>query len=126
MKRFLLRWLIYFVTIFIVANFFGLIEVEKPSTLVLAALVLGILNAWLRPILILITLPLNFLTLGLFVLVINTFLLKLTDVLVPGFVVDGLLRAFIASICISIISWFLNSLISEKRRFWFGVYRKKR
>ena len=126
MKQFLLRWLIYFVTIFIVANFFGLIEVEKPSTLIFAALVLGVLNAWLKPILILITLPISFLTLGLFVLVINTFLLKLTDLLIPGFVVEGLLKAFIASICISIISSFLNSLISDKRKVRVGIFRRKR
>ncbi len=116
MKGFLLRWLIYFVTIFIVAHFFGLIEVERPSTLVVSALVLGILNAWLRPFLVLITLPISFLTLGLFLLVINTFLLKLTDLLIPGFEIDGILRAFIASICISVISSILNSLIAESRR----------
>ena len=126
MKQFLLRWLIYFASIFIVAHFFGLIEVEKPSTLILAALVLGVLNAWLKPILILITLPISFVTLGLFILVINTFLLKVTDILIPGFVVEGLLKAFMASFCISIISSFLNSLISDKRRVRVSIFRKKR
>jgi putative membrane protein len=116
MKGFFLRWVIYFVTIFVVAHFFGLIEVASPSTLLWSALILGILNAWLKPILVLITLPISFFTLGLFVLVINTFLLKLTDLLIPGFAVDGFLKAFIASICISIISSFLNGLISDSRR----------
>lgn len=124
MKAFLLRWLIYFVTIFIVANFFGLIEVESPSTLIIAALVLGVLNAWIRPILILITLPLNVLSLGLFVLVINTFLLKLTAYLIPGLDVEGILNAFLASICISIISSFLNWLISDRRRVKVKVVRR--
>jgi putative membrane protein len=105
------------VTIFVVTNFFGLIDVDKPSTLVLSALLLGVLNAWIRPILILITLPISLFTFGLFILVINTFLLKLTDLLVPGFEVEGLLRAFIASILISIISLLLNSLITDRRRF---------
>ena len=116
MREFVLRWLIYFVTIFVVAQFFGLIRVDRPFTLLLSALVLGILNAWLKPFLVLITLPLSLVTLGLFVLVINTFLLQLTDLLIPGFEIDGFLRALAASICISIISSILNSLIADSRR----------
>jgi len=123
MKRFFLRWLIYFVTIFIVANFFDLMKVEEPSTLVFAALVLGILNAWIRPILIFITLPLNVVTLGLFVLVINVFLLWLTSAIVPGMAVYGFWYTLIASILISIISSLLNWLITEDRRFRMNVRR---
>jgi len=123
MKKFLLRWLIYFVTIFIVANFFNLMKVEEPSTLVFAALVLGILNAWIRPILIFITLPLNLITLGLFVLVINVFLLWLTATIVPGMAVYGFWYTLIASILISIISSFLNWLITEDRRFRMKAHR---
>jgi len=114
------------VTIFIVANFFGLMEVESASTLIIAALVLGVLNAWIKPILIFITLPLNVLSLGLFVLVINTFLLKLTAYLIPGFEVEGILNAFLASICISIISMLLNWLISDRRRVRVKVARRRR
>lgn len=123
-KKFLLRWLIYFASIFIVTESFGLIEVDRASTLIISALVLGILNAWLKPILVLITLPINLITLGLFVLIINTFLLKLTDILVPGFEVGGFLTALIASVCISIISSILNFLIADKRRFRFSVSRR--
>lgn len=123
-RRFFLRWLIYFASIFIVAQFSGLIRVEEPITLIVASLVLGILNAWLKPILVFVTLPINVLTLGLFVLVINTFLLKLTAILVEGFEVEGFLTALIASICISIISSILNFLIGEKRKFRFFIFRR--
>jgi putative membrane protein len=122
-KRFFLRWLIYFASIFIVAQFFGLIEVDKPSTLVLSALVLGILNAWVRPILILITLPINFVTLGLFVVVINTFLLKMTDYLLPGFDSGRFWNALLASVCISLISTVLNLLIADKPNVRVRVFR---
>ena len=124
MKRFFLRWLVYFATMFIVGDLFRLVEIETPKTLVISALILGILNAWLRPLLIFITLPLNILSLGFFVLIINTFLLKLTDFVVPGFEIGGFLNAFIASILISIISSILNFLITEDRRFRFRVIRK--
>ncbi len=123
MKKFFIRWLIYFVTIFIVANFLGLMDVDEPGTLVIAALVLGILNAWIRPILIFITLPLNIITLGLFVLIINVFLLWLTAALVPGMAVHGFWYTLLASILISIISSVLNWLITENRRFRMRVYR---
>jgi len=123
MKPFFLRWLVYFATIFIVANFFGLIEVESPGILILSALVLGVLNAWLKPLLVLITLPINVLSLGLFTLIINVFLLKLTDVLIPGFEVDGFWRALLASICISIISSLLNWLASDRKKFHFKISR---
>lgn len=123
MKKFFIRWLIYFVTIFIVANFLGLMEVEEPGTLVIAALVLGILNAWIRPVLIFITLPLNIITLGLFVLIINVFLLWLTAALVPGMAVHGFWYTLLASILISIISSILNWLITEDRKFRMRVYR---
>ncbi|MBU1319179.1 MAG: phage holin family protein [candidate division Zixibacteria bacterium] len=124
MKRFLIRWLIYFASIFIVAEFFGLIEVDNATTLIVSALVLGVLNAWLKPILVFVTLPINVLTLGLFVLVINTLLLKLTDILVQGFEVGGFVIALIASVCISIISSILNFLIADRSRFRFRVFRR--
>jgi len=116
-RKFFVRWLIYFVCIFIVAYFLELVTIDKPITLVLAALILGILNAWIRPIIKFVTLPLNFMTLGLFSLVINTFLLWLTSVIVPGLGIEGILKAFIASICISVLSSILNWLIGEDSKF---------
>jgi putative membrane protein len=85
MKAFLIKWLVTVVSIFIVANLFNLIYVENLVVLVLAALVLGILNAFVRPMLLLLTLPINILSLGFFTLVINAFLLYVVAGLVPSF-----------------------------------------
>ncbi len=124
MRTFLLRWLIFSITIFVVAELFGLIEVESGSTLILAALILGVLNAWLKPLLIIITLPISFLTLGLFVIVINSFLLKLTDLLIRGFEVGGFFNAVLASICISIVSIILERIIDPNRTTRMTIFRR--
>jgi putative membrane protein len=124
MRKFLLRWLIFSITIFVVAELFGLIEVESGSTLILAALILGVLNAWLKPLLIIITLPISFLTLGIFVIVINSFLLKLTDWLVSGFEVGGFFNAVLASICISIVSIILERIIDPNRTTRMTIFRR--
>lgn len=122
--KFLLRWLIYSITIFVVAELIGLIEVNSGTTLILAALILGILNAWLKPLLILITLPISFLTLGIFVIVINSFLLKLTDLLIRGFEVGGFFNAVLASICISIVSIILERIIDPNRSRRVTIFRR--
>ena len=122
--KFLLRWLIYSITIFVVAELIGLIEVNSGTTLILAALILGILNAWLKPLLILITLPISFLTLGIFVIVINSFLLKLTDLLIRGCEVGGFFNAVLASICISIVSIILERIIDPNRSRRVTIFRR--
>lgn len=114
MKTFLLKWFITTVSIFIVANIFGIIYIENLKALVLAALILGILNAILRPILIILTLPINIFTLGLFTLVINGFLLYLVSGLVSGFEIASFWRAFWAALLISIVNALMNFLIHKE------------
>ncbi len=82
----------------------------------IAAAVLGILNALFRPILIIITLPINILTLGLFTFVINALLLKMVSGLVAGFYVSGFWSAVFGSLIISLVSWLLNSFVNERGR----------
>jgi putative membrane protein len=113
-KAFLIKWLVNVVSIFIVANLFKLIYVESLAVLVLAALVLGILNAFVRPVLILLTLPINVLSLGLFTLVINAFLLYVVAGLVPGFEITGFLTAFLAALLISLINAMTNFLLHRE------------
>jgi len=79
-------------------------------------LVLGILNALFRPILIVITLPINILTLGLFTFVINALLLKMVSGVVPGFYVLGFWSAVFGSLIISLVSWLLSSFVNERGR----------
>ncbi len=76
------------------------------------AVVLGILNAFLRPILLILTIPINLMTLGLFTLVINTGIVMLTSVIVPGFHVTGWWAAFLFSVVVWLVNWFLEALES--------------
>ena len=79
-----------------------------------SAALLGILNAFFRPILFILTLPLTILTLGLFTFIINAVLLMMVSGVIRGFEVHGFWSALFGSLLISIISWLLNSFISEK------------
>ncbi len=114
MRAFLIKWFVTVVSIFVVANLFGLIHVESLPVLVLAALVLGILNAFVRPMLLLLTLPINILSLGFFTLVINAFLLYVVAGLVPGFEITGFFRAFLAALLISLMNAMTNFLLHKE------------
>ncbi|MCK4403736.1 MAG: phage holin family protein [candidate division Zixibacteria bacterium] len=114
MRVFLLKWLVTAVSIFIVANIFNLIYIENLQVLILAALVLGILNVFFRPFLLLLTLPINLLSLGLFTLVINAFLLYVVSGLVSGFEITSFWKAFWAALLISIVSALINFLIHKE------------
>jgi putative membrane protein len=97
------------------------IQVTGFVTAVFAAAMLGILNALFRPILILLTLPINILTLGFFTFVINALMLKMASAVISGFDVDGFWSAIFGSLIISAISWLLNSFINERGRFSYHV-----
>ncbi len=114
MRVFLLKWFVTAVSIFIVANIFNLIYIENLLVLVLAALVLGILNAFFKPFLLLLTLPINLLSLGFFTLVINGFLLWVVSGLVSGFEITSFWKAFWAALLISIVSALINFLIHKE------------
>lgn len=86
------------------------VKVDGFLTAVVVAVVLGVVNMFIKPILLLLTLPLNILTLGLFTFVINALLVLLVSNLVPGFKVSGFLWALIFSLVLSVISSFLYSL----------------
>lgn len=117
MQSLLIRWFINAVAIGITARIMPGIGLDGDLTvLIIAALIFGLINAFLRPILTLLTCPLVLLTLGLFTLVINTFLLLLTARIVPGFSVEGFWAAFWASLVISLISGLLSLLINDDNR----------
>ena len=116
MKGLLLRWLILSVAIMAAAYLFPGIQVSGFGTALFAALVLGILNAFFRPILIILTLPINVLTLGLFTFVINALLLMMTSGVIGGLVVSGFGSALFGSLIISLVSWLLSSFINDHGR----------
>jgi putative membrane protein len=88
--------------------------VDSIGAALIAALVLGLVNTLIRPVLVLLTLPVTFLSLGLFILVINGFLFWVVAQLVGGFHVAGFLSAVLAAILYSVISWALSTLLLGK------------
>lgn len=111
----LVRWLITTFAIIVSAYILPGITVVGLSTALLAALVLGLINVFLKPILIILTLPINIITLGLFTFVINAALVLLTARLVPGFEVDGFWWALLFSLIVSIVTAGLHSIVQDKR-----------
>jgi putative membrane protein len=90
---------------------------DGTGTLLLAALLLGLVNAVIRPLAILFTLPLTILTLGLFLLVVNAGMLALVAALLGGFHVAGFGSALLGSIVVSLTGWFASSFIGPSGRF---------
>lgn len=112
----LLRWLILTSGIIIASYLLEGIHVSGFFSAFFAAALLGILNALFRPVLILLTLPINILSLGLFTFVINALMLMMVSGIISGFEVHGFWTAVFGSLIISIISWLLNSFISDRGR----------
>ena len=111
-----LRVLINAAALWLAASLIPGIELHGLGTTLLAALVLGIVNAVLRPILIFLTLPITLVTLGLFIFVLNAFCVWLTSRLVPGFEVGGFGAAFLGALVISVVSWALTAFLSDTGR----------
>jgi putative membrane protein len=110
LKEFAQRWIISTVAVLVAARMLPGISYDHWTDLLVATLVLGILNSVLRPLLMLLSLPLLVLTLGLFTLLINAGLLYLVSLMLPGFHVRGFWSAFFGALIISLITLFLNSL----------------
>ena len=109
----LLRWLINALAILAIAYFVPGVAVSGIYTALIVALVLGIVNALLRPILILLTLPVNILTLGLFTLIINAFLFWFASAIVKGFSVADFKAAFLGALIMWLVSWITNWLFKS-------------
>jgi putative membrane protein len=109
MRQFVFRWAITTVAVMIAASIIGGIRYDSFVSLIGAALLLGILNAFLRPVLLLLAAPLIILTLGVFIFVVNALMLLLVNQFVHGFHVDSFGSAFWGAILISIVSWLLSA-----------------
>jgi putative membrane protein len=107
-------WLLNTLALLAVAYVMPSVRIESFGAALVGALVLGLANAVVRPILILLTLPVTVLTLGLFILVINGAVFLGVSRLVSGFEVAGLWPAILAAIVYSIVSWFLSALILKE------------
>lgn len=105
MEAFLVHVVIVGLLLWVVARIVPGVEVDGVGHALVAGLVLGVINALVKPLLVILTLPITILTLGLFLLVINALLLRLAAALVPGFRVDGFLPALLGALLLSIFSF---------------------
>ena len=112
--RLILTWLINAAALMALPYLMHSVTVTNVGAALIAALVLALVNTLIRPVLVILTLPVTFLSLGLFVLVINALLFWLVATLVDGFQVAGFWSAFLAAILYSIISWALSTLLLRK------------
>ena len=108
---FLLHWAITALSLWLASRVFRGISFADTSSLVISALLLGFANAIVKPLVIVLTLPLTLLTFGLFLLVINALMILLVSALVRGFKVSGFWTAFFASIFIAVLSWLIGAFV---------------
>ena len=106
--KLLIKILFNGLAVFIAAYITPGVRVESFMVAIIVAVVLGILNTLLKPVLLLLTLPINIITLGLFTLVVNVIIVFLASSIVPGFNVSGLLPALIFSFVLTVVNWFLS------------------
>lgn len=109
MRHFLFRWAVTTIAVVVAASFIRGIRYDTTGALIGAALLLGIFNAFLRPVLLLLSAPLILLTLGFFILIVNALMLMLVPGVVPGFHVDRFGSAFWGAIVVGIVSWLLSA-----------------
>ena len=112
--RLLLVWLINAVALFALPYVFPWVQVDTFWTALVAALVLGLINALIRPLLLLLTLPVTIVTLGLFIFVINGLLFWWVGSFIDGFHVSGFWSGVFGAIVFSLISWLLSSLLMKQ------------
>ena len=114
MPNIIIRWLITTLAILMIPKLVSGVQVDSLSTALVAAAILGILNALIKPVLILLTLPLTILTLGFFILVINALLFQFAGWLVKGLHIDSFISALFGSLIVSIVSWGINALTLQE------------
>lgn len=116
MTQFLTKTLVTSVAILFAVFILPGVHIDGTITAILVAAVLGILNNFIKPILIVFTIPITIITLGVFLLVINILIIKWASDIVPGFTVDNWFWALLFSIIVSIISSFINTLIANNKK----------
>jgi len=111
---FLLKLLVTSLAVFFSAYILPGVYLAGFPTAILVALLLGFLNAFLKPILVILTIPITLITFGLFLLVINAVIIKLADYALEGFSVNSFLTAVLFSIIVSVVTWLLEAIANPK------------
>lgn len=123
MTHIIIRWIILTIAVMVASYTLAGVYVEDFFSAFFAAAVLGLLNTFFRPILLVLTLPINVLSLGLFTFVINALLIKMASGVISGFQVADFWTAILAALIISIVNWILGILLRESGGFARGGRR---
>jgi putative membrane protein len=113
MIAFLVHWLVLAVALYVTVRLVPGVSVSSDVVLLVAALVVGLVNATIRPVLALLSLPLTIVTLGLFYLVVNGACLMIAAALVPGFRVEGCASAILGALIMSLVGWLLGLILGQ-------------
>ncbi len=125
MQGLVIRWALNAFALWLVDQLVAGIHIDGAAPLFFAALVLGVLNAILRPLLFVVTLPINLLTLGLFTLIINGAMLRLAAAAVRGFTIEGFGSAVLGAVLLSVISFCINLFVADSGRIQY-IYIDRR
>lgn len=124
MVSFFIKWLANTIALFVVIHTIAGVSASNWQVVIIAAFVIGLLNAFLRPVLILLTLPFTIFSLGLFTLIINAFMFYLASKFVIGFTVAGFWSAFWAALLFSVLSFIMNLAFTPKISFRSHSFKK--
>lgn len=114
MGRFVIRFLAVALGLWLAAELLPGVAFRDAASLLLATVLLGLVNALVRPVMLLLTLPLTLLTLGVFLLVVNAAMVGLTAVLLDGFEVDGFIPALLTWAVVALVSWIASAATRER------------
>ena len=115
MRRFVLHWVVVTFSLWLAAYLVPGVHISSLTALIVGALVLGLMNALVRPVLTLLTLPITLITLGLFYFVVNGISFALAAWLVPGFSSSGLVPSILGALVVSLSSWALGATVKDDR-----------
>lgn len=116
MAKFIVRAIFAALGIWVAAQIVPGVSIDNAGTLIIAALLLGVVNAFVRPVVFVLTLPLTVVTLGLFLLVVNAAMIGLVALLLGGFRVDGLIAGVLAAIVTGVASWIGHMILKDDRK----------
>lgn len=118
---FLAHWGVTSLSLWVACLMFHGISFSSKKSLLISALLLGLVNAVVKPVIIILTIPLTLITFGFFLLVINALMMMLVSALVPGFRISGFWTAFFASIVVTIVSLFIGTMVFQSEENYFEI-----
>jgi putative membrane protein len=121
MMAFLAHWGVTSLSLWIASLMFHGISFSSKKSLFISALLLGLVNAVVKPVIIILTIPLTLITFGFFLLVINALMMMLVSALVPGFRISGFWTAFFASIVVTVVSLFIGTMVFQSEKNYFEM-----